>query len=65
METSSSVPNTAALTRLLNFTEDPASVSEKPPMAGLLATEEPLSHVLSSFRTDVAPAGLLAGAWAD
>ncbi|KAK9956405.1 hypothetical protein ABG768_014141 [Culter alburnus] len=65
METSSSVPNTdastAALTRLLNFTEDPASFSEKPPMAGLRATEEPLSLVVSSFRTDVAPAGLLAG----
>jgi len=61
METSSSVPNTAALTRLLNFTEDPASFSKKPPMAELRVTDEPLSLVLSSFRTDVAPAGLLAG----
>lgn len=65
METSSSVPNTDAsttvLTQLLNFTEDPASFSEKPSMAGLRATEEPLSLVVSSFRTDVAPAGLLAG----
>ncbi|XP_077077158.1 sodium/bile acid cotransporter 4 [Siphateles boraxobius] len=60
METSSSVPNTAALKRLLNFTEDPASFSEKPPIAVLRATEEPLSLVLRSFRT-VVPAGLLAG----
>uniref|UniRef100_A0A673H3S9 Sodium/bile acid cotransporter 4-like n=1 Tax=Sinocyclocheilus rhinocerous TaxID=307959 RepID=A0A673H3S9_9TELE len=60
METSSSVPSTA-LTQLLNFTEDPVSFSESPSMAGLRATEEPLSPVLSSFRTDAAPAGLLAG----
>uniref|UniRef100_A0A673H6K7 Sodium/bile acid cotransporter 4-like n=1 Tax=Sinocyclocheilus rhinocerous TaxID=307959 RepID=A0A673H6K7_9TELE len=42
METSSSVPSTA-LTQLLNFTEDPVSFSESPSMAGLRATEEPLS----------------------
>ncbi|XP_042603122.1 sodium/bile acid cotransporter 4-like [Cyprinus carpio] len=60
METSSSVPSTA-LTQLLNFSDHPVSSSETPSMAGLRATEEPLSAVLSSFRTDAAPAGLLAG----
>ncbi|XP_016143994.1 sodium/bile acid cotransporter 4-like [Sinocyclocheilus grahami] len=65
METSNGVPSTdastAALMQLLNFTEDPVSFSESPSMAGLRATEEPLSLVLSSFRTNVAPAGHLAG----
>lgn len=65
METSS-VPNTdapsTALTGLLNFTVDALNVSEdeNPSMAGLRATEEPLSLVVSTFRTALTPAGLLA-----
>ncbi|XP_059354768.1 sodium/bile acid cotransporter 4-like [Carassius carassius] len=65
MESSNSEPSadasTAALMQLLNFSEDQVSFSESPSMAGLRATEESLSLVLSSFRTDAAPAGLLAG----